>query len=114
MLNIDHKKEGRVDQVTLEGILNADSSPQLETILETIAELEQPQVLVDLPELTYISSAGIGCFIGVIKRIRTKGGDLRFSNMRPNVKRVFILLDMADFFKFFPSLEEGLNSFEPG
>jgi len=107
-LKIEHQKKDSVDIVELEGILNADTSGNLEELLTTLAEVEKPLILFDLPELTYISSAGIGCFIGAIKNIRKKGGDIRFSNMSKKVKRVFILLDMDDFFQFFASLDEGV------
>lgn len=111
MLNLNHEQKGEVDIITLEGILNADTSPQLEASLETFSEKEQPKILLHLPGLTYISSAGVGCFIGVIKRIRNKGGDIRFACMDQKVKRVFNLLDMGDFFQFYPTLEEGVESY---
>ena len=112
MLNLSHERKGEVDIITLAGILNADTSPQLEASLETFSEETQPKILLNLPGLTYISSAGVGCFIGVIKRIRTKGGDIRFACMDPKVKRVFNLLDMGDFFHFYSTLEEGIESFD--
>ncbi len=111
MLTINHEKQGTVDVIILRGILNADTSPELEKVLEPLADADQSNILVHLPELSYISSAGIGCFIGVIKRIRTKNGDIRFSGMNAKVKRVFMLLDMEDFFEFYANMEEGIKNF---
>ncbi len=112
MLTITHDTLDTIQVITLEGILNADTSPNLEAVLEPLSDSDLPLILVHLPDLTYISSAGIGCFIGVIKRIRTKGGDIRFSGMDSKVKRVFRLLDMDDFFRFFSDREEGLESYK--
>ncbi len=111
MLTVTHEIIDNVDVISLTGILNADTSPKLEALLDPIAEKERPCILMQIPGLTYISSAGVGCFIGVIKKIRTKGGDIRFSNTDPRVKRVFALLDMDEFFKFFVDMEAGLASF---
>ncbi len=111
MLTLNHEKKGLIDIITLEGILNADTSPNLESVLQPLTETECPRILINLPDLTYISSAGIGCFIGVIKRIREKGGDIKFSMITSKVKRVFSLLDMDEFFKFYLSLDEGIESF---
>ncbi|MBU2510147.1 STAS domain-containing protein [bacterium] len=113
MLTINHEKPTTVDIIELAGILNADTSPRLEALLEPLANSDNSQILFHIPELTYISSAGIGCFIGVIKRIREKNGDIRFSGMAPKVKRVFKLLDMDDFFKFFDTKEQGIDSYNP-
>lgn len=112
MLNLTHETKKHIDIIKLEGILNADTSPELETILESISKKECPCILMQMPELTYISSAGIGCFIGVIKEIRTKGGDIRFANTNPEVRRVFNLLDMNDFFHFFDDRQTGIASFD--
>jgi len=112
MLTLHHEKKGLVDVISLDGILNADTTSKVEDALQSLSEGESPRILIDVPELTYISSAGIGCFIGVIKGIRMKGGDLRFSNMDAKIKRVFRLLDMDDFFQFFSDADEGVASFD--
>ncbi len=106
-----HEKKEFIDIVTLSGILNADTSPDFETLLLPLCGEKCPCILLDLSELSYISSAGIGCFIGTIKGVRMKGGDIRFSNMNSKIKRVFQLLDMDDFFQFYSSLDEGIASF---
>jgi len=106
------KKKGPVDVITVDGILNADTNPKFEEILHPISDEKCPRILLDVSKLTYISSASIGCFIGIIRKIRTKGGDIRFSNMTPKVRRIFQLLDMDDFFLFFSDLDEGIASFD--
>ncbi len=112
MLTIKQEKTGMVDVIILDGILNADTSPQLEAVLEPLSGNDKSCLLFHIPDLTYISSAGIGCFIGVVKRIRTQGGDIRFSETNSKVKRVFELLDMADFFEFHATMEQGLESYK--
>ena len=111
MLTIRQEIKDNIEIITLSGILNADTSPNLEEVLERVSEKPEPRIIIYIPELTYISSAGIGCFIGVIKKIRTKGGDIRFVKMDPRVLRVFSLLDMTDFFKTFDSLDKAMESF---
>lgn len=111
-LNVSHEKQGQIDIIALDGILNADTCFFLDKVLQPVAGSERPNILINIPKLTYISSAGIGSFIDVIKGVRTKGGDIRFCKMTSKVKRVFDLLDMGDFFKFYDSLDEGLLSYE--
>lgn len=110
-LQIDHKKENQVDILTLDGILNADSAPLLDDMLKELSGADHPCLVLDMSDLSYISSAGIGCFIGIIKLIRSKGGDIRFYNMQAKVQRVFKLLDMDDFFKFYTDLDTAMADF---
>ena len=81
-LTVEHEKIGKVDIIILKGILNADTTGKLEEVLQPVSEGECPLVLFDIPELSYISSAGIGCYIGAIKQIRNKDGDIRFSKVK--------------------------------
>ncbi len=111
-LSLHHDKRGSVDIISLEGILNADTNVQLDDLLQPLSDSDRPFILFDVANLTYISSAGIGCFIGIIKKIRMKGGDIRFYKMNSKVKRIFKLLDMDDFFEFFSDFDEAFSSFE--
>ncbi len=111
-LSLNHEKKGPVDVIILDGILNADTSLKLDELLQPLSELEKPFLVMDMEKLSYISSAGIGCFIGVVKRIRNKEGDIRFCKIDAKVKRVFELLDMGDFFQFYSNCEDALSSFE--
>ncbi len=111
MLTLRHEHEGNIDIVTIDGVLNADTSHRLESILETLAREKCPKILIDAERLAYISSAGVGCFIGVIQHVRSNKGDLRFSGMTSSVYRVFNLLDLQEFFKFYHNRAEGVASF---
>lgn len=111
MLKLHHEHEGTIDIITVDGVLNADTSHRLESLLETLTIEKCPNILIDAEKLTYISSAGVGCFIGAIQRVRSKKGDLRFSGMTPSVYRIFKILDLQEFFKFFPNRAEGVASF---
>ncbi len=111
-LIIHHEKSGQVDILGLDGILNADTNMEFDELLQSLSAQELPLILVDASKMEYISSAGIGCFIGSIGKIRKKGGDIRFSGMEKRIKRVFDMLDMTDFFKFFPNFDEALASFD--
>ena len=110
-LNIGHEKKDKVDIIILDGILNADTVSRLDVLLKELSGSDCPRLVLDVSKLTYISSAGIGCFIGIIKLIRSKVGDIHFYNMSPKVKRVFQLLDMDDFFKGFSDFETAILAF---
>jgi len=98
--------------IKLRGFLNADTSPLFEEQLQSLLEKKKFNIIVDFEKLEYISSAGVGCFIGNIKRVRNNGGDIRFLSMPPKTQRVFQLLDFQDFFQSFDDEQEALTSFQ--
>jgi anti-sigma B factor antagonist len=95
----------------LKGFLNADTSPQFEESLQRLIDKAVFKIIVDFQKLEYISSAGVGCFIGNIKRVRKNGGDIRFLSMPAKTQRVFQLLDFQDFFQSFQDENLAVQSF---
>ena len=59
-------------------------------------------VVVDLQQITFIDSAGLGVLVGAHRRMRERGGRLRIVRPPPLVERAFELtgldevLDMRD------------------
>jgi len=102
---------GDIVLISLKGFLNADSSPAFEETLQKYMDKNIFRIIVDFSDLEYISSAGVGCFIGNIKRARSNDGDIRFLSLPPKIKRVFQLLDFQDFFQSYDDEDEAIRSF---
>ena len=55
-----------VSIVYLKGYLDAHTASDFENILQQLVDEERVQIVVNLSELNYISSAGLGVFMGFI------------------------------------------------
>jgi len=84
----------------------------LEHALSSILKTGSVDIIVDLGNVDYVSSAGWGIFISEIKGIREKGGDLKLVRMIPEVYEVFELLEFHYILKAFDTLEEAIKDFE--
>ncbi|HEX5030611.1 MAG TPA: STAS domain-containing protein [Candidatus Eisenbacteria bacterium] len=82
MLEIKVETEG---SVKLKGRLDAASAPKAR---EALRPLKGPMAL-DLSDLEYISSAGIGVVVETYKRLHGEGAALRVLNLTPGVRAVF-------------------------
>lgn len=69
-------------------------------------------VIVDMAQVNYVSSAGWGVFVGEIKGIREKGGDLKLVQMTPEVYDVFEMLEFNRILSYYESIEEAINDFD--
>ncbi|HOY45179.1 MAG TPA: STAS domain-containing protein [bacterium] len=113
---MENFKVVRLDGVNLTtlkiiGFLDAHTAPTLEEAIQKLLDEEQVNILVDFKELSYISSAGLGVFMGFIEEIRSKNGDIKMCAMSPKIYRVFDLLGFPTIYQIFDKQEEALATF---
>lgn len=106
----------RIDQqevsvLYLQGYLDAHTAPDFEQALQTLVDENSVQIVVNLAELTYISSAGLGVFMGFIEDIRGKGGDIKLAEMNDKVFRVFDLLGFPVLYEIYTRESEAIEKY---
>lgn len=96
------------------GYIDTTTSAELEHSLDTLLKANTHNIIIDLGNVDYISSAGWGIFISEIKGIREKGGDLKLVRMIPDVYEVFELLEFHYILRAFDTIEEAISDFDRG
>jgi anti-sigma B factor antagonist len=94
------------------GYIDTTTSAELEHSLDALLKSGTFNIIIDLGNVDYISSAGWGIFISEIKGIREKGGDLKLVRMIPDVYEVFELLEFHYILKAFDTIEEAVADFD--
>ncbi len=94
------------------GYIDTTTSSELEHALSSLLKAGSFNIVIDLGNVDYVSSAGWGIFISEIKGIRERGGDLKLVRMIPEVYEVFELLEFHYILKAFDSIEEAIKDFE--
>lgn len=101
-LEIQRRKvsQGGADVVILDlqGSLDAHTAPKLDEILTELSESGSYRLIISFSKLDYISSAGMGLFVGWIDNFRTNGGDILMISLKQNVLRVFKILGFDKIF----------------
>ena len=75
--------------VRLSGSLNTDTAPELERQMAVILADPIKQVVFDLAELKFISSAGLRVFAIARKALKERDGQASFINLQPQIEVVF-------------------------
>jgi anti-sigma B factor antagonist len=101
-----------VSVLKLRGTIETTNASGLEETLQRIMNESCYRIVVDLGDVSYISSAGWGIFISEIKRIRRNGGDIKLAAMVPEVREVFDLLEFGNILKPFHKTVEAIRDFE--
>lgn len=85
MIKIEKNVQGRCLRVVLNGELDSVTSPELERELQDLDNVDE--VVLDLKDLAYTSSAGLRVILGLKRRLA--GRPLKLENIGVEVREVF-------------------------
>ncbi len=88
------------------GILDGTKASQLRQEISNIVEIGVDIVLVDLKDVTFVDSSGLGALVSVLKMVRIAGGRLFICSVNEQVKLLFELTSMDRVFKTFADRDE--------
>ncbi len=106
---VARKDAGEVSIIYLKGYLDAHTAPDFEKSLQQLVDENRVKIVVNLADLAYISSAGLGVFMGFIEDVRRKKGDIKLAEPTEKVFRVFDLLGFPVLYEIFSSENEAIE-----
>lgn len=93
-------------RVAVVGCLDSHTVVGFEKTLHALLDEGCSRVVINLSELTYISSAGISALMGLTHRLRKSEGELVLMRPTEKVFRVFRTLGFTNIFKIVENEEE--------
>lgn len=80
-------------------------------LMSIIDEAPTPKLLLDFGQVEHLSSAALGMLINANGRIKSKNGQLRLANIKPQIYEVFQITKLNKLFYIHPTRQEALASF---
>lgn len=80
--------------IAVAGSIDTNTAPQLEAAVNTALETSK-NIVFDLAELEYISSAGLRVVLATQKTVAKTAGSFVLRNMQPSVKEVFDITGLS-------------------
>lgn len=105
-----HEDGASLTKVYVKGFLDAHTAPRFEEALQTSIDKKRFHILVNLKELNYISSAGLGVLMGFIEEVREADGDIVLTSMTPRVYKVFDLLGFTNLYRIFDNEDDATQA----
>lgn len=94
--NINVNEKGNRVDVSIAGEIDAYTAPKLKETLVPLAEQDQVVLTVDLTNVTYMDSTGLGVFVGVFKQVRARGGEFSLVGLSDRLKRLFDITGLTE------------------
>ena len=111
-MTLNERRIGDVTLLDLKGrLVLEDGDAVLRTRVNELIEQDRTQVVLNLKDITYIDSCGVGVLIAKLVSMRNKGGDLRLLNLTERSRRLMEISQLLNVFAIFESEAEAISSF---
>jgi anti-sigma B factor antagonist len=115
LLHILETQVGDVTVLHMQGqIVLDDGDLVFRDAVNALIEGGRLKIVVDLADVTYIDSAGIGVMIARYLGVRRHGGDMRLANLTARSHRVMTITHLMTVFEPFESVDAAVRSFQDG
>ena len=97
-MNVDQVVQDGIIIFRLSGELDMKAAPALKQQLIAQATGEKPRAVINLAELRYVDSAGLGVLVNAQNAFTSKGGSMKLAGARPEVRNILQITRLLTFF----------------
>jgi anti-sigma B factor antagonist len=111
-MNLKTEAIGKVMVVVVrEERLDAHNSDELKIEINRLFESGTKELLVDLKEVRFIDSSGLGVLVSGYKNAATHQGSIKLCSLQTQVKSMFELTRLHRVFDIYQTMDEALESY---
>lgn len=88
------------------GEVDLHNSPQLRAKLHAMLDRRQTRIVIDLSQVSYMDSSGVGTIVEAKRRADREGAALVLAGMQPRVRSVFEITQLDKFFTILDDPEQ--------
>jgi anti-sigma B factor antagonist len=88
-------------------VMGGDDTKEFNDLLHKLVDEEKKNIIVDLHEVKFMNSSGLGMLIGGLTTIKKANGNLKLARVTDKIESLLIIT----IFEFYPTVEEAVSSF---
>ena len=111
-MEINSREENNVSIIILEGEVDISSTDLIRGKLKKLIDEKKKAIVINLANVPYIDSSGLGVFVETMQEMGKYGGELKLAGLTDDVKKVFELTRLTNFFSIFAEEKEAIGSFK--
>src|SRR5262245_31596321 len=111
-MKIQERSVGTVTILDLKGkLVFGDGDMMLKDKIHSLAFQTKSQIVLNLAEVPFVDSAGLGTLCGSVTTVRNVGGDIRLLNMTKRIHDLLAIAKLSTVFETYDSEDDAVSSF---
>ena len=92
--------------IGISGELDLYSTSEMRTKIQELLERKRTRIILDLSELSYLDSSGVGVLIFLLQALKTKGGKLAVFGLAGTPRKVLEMSNIISLLPLADSIDE--------
>ncbi|MBW1776185.1 MAG: STAS domain-containing protein [Deltaproteobacteria bacterium] len=105
------RRQNGVTVVALKGMLDASTAPIFKKEMAVLIRDRTLRLVVDLKDVGFVDSTGLGALISVLRQVHQEGGDVKLACLQERIRAVFELTRLDKVFDICTDPEEAKRRF---
>ena len=112
-MQIDERMNGEVTVIKVTGdiTLNQGGDVMLKDKIQSLLQQGRKKLVLDLGNVSYVDSAGLGQLVQIHSTAKTNGGSLRLVNVTKRLKDLLVVTKLVTIFDSYDSEADAVASF---
>lgn len=112
-MTITEKASGKITLLEFSGkIMGGPDAGVLNDKLHELIDHNKTNVVVDLGEVDWMNSSGLGILIQALNTMRNNGGDIKLANVTERIKSLLMITKLTRIFEIFDTVPDAVASFK--
>lgn len=92
-------------------VMGGDDTKGFNELLHKLVDEGKLNVIVDLSDVKFMNSSGLGMLIGGLTTMKKANGSLKLARVTEKIESLLIITKLVTIFEFYETVDEAVNSF---
>ena len=111
-MEIQIHEDGKVQILACQGRMDAQVSGLLKERIQEILDQGATTLVLDLKELEFLDSSGLGALVSCLRRVKEKKGEIKLAGLRPEVRSIFDITRVSRLFDICENAADAVKAFK--
>ena len=107
-----HHEQYNAVVIELKGnVMGGDDTKEFNELLHKVLDEGKKNVVVDLSEVKFMNSSGLGMLIGGLTTMKKGNGTLKLARTTDKIESLLVITKVSTIFESFETVEDAIKSF---
>ncbi len=108
------KVNERYEAVVIElkgNVMGGEDTKEFNDLLHKLIDEGKKNIVVDLSDVKFMNSSGLGMMIGGLTTMKKAGGNLKLARVTEKIESLLIITKLITIFEFYENVDDAIKSF---